>query len=139
MTSLRGRSFLTLMDYTPEELTAFLDLAADLKQKKTELVRQKEEMDAESFERKKSNIDKRLKELRMIKREQDESFNEKMLKIKNSYDGDTAEFEKQKAELARQEAETGKVAAELKALQNQISPHVMLNTLNNIYALIAHK
>ena len=47
------------------------------------------------------------------------------------------EIEKQKAELARQEAETGKVAAELKALQNQISPHVMLNTLNNIYALIA--
>ena len=34
MTSLRGRSFLTLMDYTPEELTALLDLAADLKQKK---------------------------------------------------------------------------------------------------------
>ncbi len=47
------------------------------------------------------------------------------------------EIDRQRAELARQEAETEKVAADLKTLQTQISPHVMLNTLNNIYALIA--
>ncbi len=32
--SLKGRSFLKLLDHTPEELTYLLDLAADLKQKK---------------------------------------------------------------------------------------------------------
>ena len=32
--SLKGRSFLKLLDFTPEELTYLLDLAADLKQKK---------------------------------------------------------------------------------------------------------
>ena len=32
--SFRGRSFLTLLDYTPEELTALLDLADELKAKK---------------------------------------------------------------------------------------------------------
>ena len=32
--SLKGRSFLKLMDFTPEEIGAFLDLAADLKAKK---------------------------------------------------------------------------------------------------------
>ena len=31
---LKGRHFLTLLDYTPEEIAALLDLAADLKQKK---------------------------------------------------------------------------------------------------------
>jgi len=31
---LKGRSFLTLLDYTPEEITYLLDLAAELKQKK---------------------------------------------------------------------------------------------------------
>ena len=34
MTSLHGRSFLTLLDYTPEEIGYLLDLAADLKARK---------------------------------------------------------------------------------------------------------
>ena len=34
MQSLKGRSFLTLKDFTPEEITYFIDLAADLKAKK---------------------------------------------------------------------------------------------------------
>lgn len=34
MMDLKGRSFLTLKDYTPEEITYLLDLAADLKAKK---------------------------------------------------------------------------------------------------------
>ena len=32
--NLKGRSFLTLMDFTPEEIRYLLDLAADLKAKK---------------------------------------------------------------------------------------------------------
>ena len=32
--NLKGRNFLTLKDYTPEEITYLLDLAADLKEKK---------------------------------------------------------------------------------------------------------
>ena len=32
--NLRGRSFLTLMDFTPEEIRYLLDLAHDLKAKK---------------------------------------------------------------------------------------------------------
>ena len=32
--NLKGRSFLKLLDYTPEEITYLLDLAADLKAKK---------------------------------------------------------------------------------------------------------
>ena len=32
--SLKGRHFLTLKDYTPEEIEYLIDLAADLKQKK---------------------------------------------------------------------------------------------------------
>ena len=32
--NLKGRSFLTLKDYSPEEITYLLDLAADLKEKK---------------------------------------------------------------------------------------------------------
>ena len=32
--NLIGRNFLTLKDFTPEEITYLLDLAADLKEKK---------------------------------------------------------------------------------------------------------
>lgn len=32
--NLKGRSFITLKDYTPEEIGYLLDLAADLKAKK---------------------------------------------------------------------------------------------------------
>ncbi len=42
-----------------------------------------------------------------------------------------------KSEAARREAELGRTAAELKNLRNQINPHFLLNTLNNIYALTA--
>lgn len=42
-----------------------------------------------------------------------------------------------KAEEARKAAEMGRTAAELQHLRNQLNPHFLLNTLNNIYALIA--
>ncbi len=41
------------------------------------------------------------------------------------------------AEVARQKAEKSKAEAELKNLKNQLNPHFLLNTLNNIYALIS--
>lgn len=40
-------------------------------------------------------------------------------------------------ETARKETEIEKAEAELKNLRSQINPHFLLNTLNNIYALIA--
>jgi len=43
----------------------------------------------------------------------------------------------QSAEDARRELEIKKTEAELKNLRNQINPHFLLNTLNNIYALIS--
>lgn len=33
-TNLQGRNFLKLLDFTPEEITYMLDVAADLKEKK---------------------------------------------------------------------------------------------------------
>lgn len=42
-----------------------------------------------------------------------------------------------KVEAARREAEKQRTEAELKNLRNQLNPHFLLNTLNNIYALIA--
>lgn len=41
------------------------------------------------------------------------------------------------AETARREAEKSRTESELKNLRNQLNPHFLLNTLNNIYALIA--
>lgn len=43
----------------------------------------------------------------------------------------------QAAETARHEAEAARKEAELKNLRSQLNPHFLLNTLNNIYALIA--
>ena len=40
-------------------------------------------------------------------------------------------------EAARREAKKSRTEAELKNLRNQLNPHFLLNTLNNIYALIA--
>lgn len=40
-------------------------------------------------------------------------------------------------EAVRREAEKSRTEAELKNLRNQLNPHFLLNTLNNIYALIA--
>ena len=40
-------------------------------------------------------------------------------------------------ERQQKEAEVARQKAELKGLRNQISPHFLLNTLNNIYALAA--
>ncbi len=42
-----------------------------------------------------------------------------------------------KTERARQDAERDRTEAELKNLRNQLNPHFLLNTLNNIYALVA--
>ncbi len=47
------------------------------------------------------------------------------------------EMERREAEMERQQAEMERQEAELRNLHNQINPHFLLNTLNNIYALIA--
>ena len=36
--NLKGRNFLKLMDFTPEEITYMIDLAADLKAKKKQCI-----------------------------------------------------------------------------------------------------
>lgn len=46
-------------------------------------------------------------------------------------------FRWQHLEEARREAEKSRTEAELSNLRNQLNPHFLLNTLNNIYALIA--
>ena len=43
----------------------------------------------------------------------------------------------QQLEQDKKEAERSRTQAELKNLRNQLNPHFLLNTLNNIYALIA--
>ncbi len=43
----------------------------------------------------------------------------------------------QHIEQARKDAEAARTQAELSNLRNQLNPHFLLNTLNNIYALIA--
>ncbi len=43
----------------------------------------------------------------------------------------------QQAEQARKDAEKSRAEAELSNLRNQLNPHFLLNTLNNIYALIS--
>lgn len=48
-----------------------------------------------------------------------------------------SEDSRKEAERLRIEAERGRTEAELKNLRNQLNPHFLLNTLNNIYALIA--
>ncbi len=42
-----------------------------------------------------------------------------------------------RSEEARREAEKARTDAELRNLRNQLNPHFLLNTLNNIYALVA--
>ena len=37
--TLKGRNFLTLKDYTPEEITYLIDLAAELKEQKKKGIR----------------------------------------------------------------------------------------------------
>lgn len=46
-------------------------------------------------------------------------------------------FRFRKAEMARKQAELRHTETELQSLRNQVSPHFLLNTLNNIYALVA--
>jgi two-component sensor histidine kinase len=57
--------------------------------------------------------------------------------IKMSYRWTEMETSRQEAEKIKAEAETSKTEAELRNLKNQLNPHFLLNTLNNIYALIA--
>ena len=40
--NLKGRNFLTLKDFTPEEITYLLDLSAELKEKKKKLMVQEQ-------------------------------------------------------------------------------------------------
>ena len=52
--SMKGRSFLKLLDFTPEEITQLIDTAADLKQKKkagVPLTRSKERTSRSSLKR----------------------------------------------------------------------------------------
>lgn len=45
-------------------------------------------------------------------------------------------FRFRKADMARKQAEYRRTETELQSLKNQVSPHFLLNTLNNIYALV---
>lgn len=58
------------------------------------------------------------------------------LTIKMSYRWTETEAARNEAEKSKAEAEKSKTEAELKNLKNQLNPHFLLNTLNNIYALI---
>ena len=57
--------------------------------------------------------------------------------IRLSIEWNNANEARKEAELKNTRIEKEKTDAELKTLRNQINPHFLLNTLNNIYALIA--
>jgi len=59
------------------------------------------------------------------------------LSIKMSYRWMNTETARREAEQIKIEAEKSKTEAELRNLKDQLNPHFLLNTLNNIYALIA--
>ena len=59
-------------------------------------------MDNSSFEKKKDNIDKRLKQLRNTKKDEESTFNDKMLEIKLEYERLVEENAKQKSDIEDQ-------------------------------------
>ena len=50
MDSLKGKSFLKLLDLSPEQISGLLDLAADLKAKKKAGIRPDEDVKLQRFE-----------------------------------------------------------------------------------------
>ena len=59
---LKGRNFLTLKDFTPEEITYMLDLAADLKDKKNEIngLKDQQQTTADDIKNKSAKLDEIL-------------------------------------------------------------------------------